>query len=301
MADIETIAVSADGTPIATMKVIDKETGAETPVNVTTCVEAVKCNRGITMDQHLANLYGHANNDGIHLSEGEKANLETKEGAQAKASAAKNEAITAASILVEGAKVSAAEDATAKATAARNAAYKYADGIGANLAEHESNAGNPHNVTAAQVGLGNVPNKSTNDTQPTYTEAETLTQLSSGERMAVAFGKIAKAITDFIAHLGNNTNPHNVTAAQVGAIAKTGGAMTGPLTVKFNEGVTSHNKDGSETVYLIYLNNDGQINVGWSNKAPLKLDGSIILTPGINYGTTLPSSGVKGQLFFLQE
>ena len=74
-----------------------------------------------------------------------------------------------------------------------------------------------HTHTAAQAGLGNVPNVSTNNQTPTYTQASALTALSSGEKLSVAFGKIAKAVADLIAHITNKSNPHGVTAAQVGA------------------------------------------------------------------------------------
>lgn len=85
------------------------------------------------------------------------------------------------------------------------------------LQEHESDEGNPHHVTKAQVGLGNVENLAINNQAPTYTEAESLQQLSSGETLRVAFGKIKKAIYDLAAHIGNHTNPHDVTPAQIGA------------------------------------------------------------------------------------
>lgn len=71
----------------------------------------------------------------------------------------------------------------------------------------------------SDVGLGNVPNVATNDQTPTYTEATTLATLTSGERLSVVFGKIKKAITDLISHLANKSNPHGVTAAQIGAAA----------------------------------------------------------------------------------
>ncbi len=219
MADIETVAVDANGKPIATMKIIDKETGTETPVNVATCAEAVVCNKGIPMEQHLQNLYGHAGNADVHLSAGEKAVLETQAGAQEKATKAKQEAIAASSLEISAAKAAAAADTTAKANAARDAAYKYADKVEESLSAHKDDNNNPHKVTAAQVGLGNVPNKATNDLQPTYTSASVLTPLSSGERLAVSFGKIAKAITHFIEHISNASNPHSVTPAQIGALA----------------------------------------------------------------------------------
>lgn len=43
---------------------------------------------------------------------------------------------------------------------------------------------------------------------PTYTESSTLTNLTSGEKISVAFGKIKKAIADFITHK-NAASPHS--------------------------------------------------------------------------------------------
>ena len=83
---------------------------------------------------------------------------------------------------------------------------------------HYNNKENPHGVTAAQVGLWNVPNVTTNNQTPTYEEAASLAKLTSGEKLYLAMGKIAKAITDFISHLGDKTNPHGVTADQVNAV-----------------------------------------------------------------------------------
>ena len=81
---------------------------------------------------------------------------------------------------------------------------------------HPSDMNNPHQTTAAQVGLGNVPNVATNDQTPTYTVAAANEALSSGEKLSVAFGKIAKAIASLISHLANTSNPHGVTKAQIG-------------------------------------------------------------------------------------
>ncbi len=72
------------------------------------------------------------------------------------------------------------------------------------LTAHTGNTSNPHSVTKTQVGLGNVPNVATNDQTPSYTESTSLSKLSSGEKLSVAFGKISKAITDFISHIGNS-------------------------------------------------------------------------------------------------
>ena len=81
---------------------------------------------------------------------------------------------------------------------------------------HTINKENPHGVTKEQIGLGNVPNKATNDQVVTYTEASTLTNLASGDILSTAFGKIKKAITDLIAHIANKSNPHGVTKDQIG-------------------------------------------------------------------------------------
>lgn len=75
-----------------------------------------------------------------------------------------------------------------------------------------------HTHTSSEVGLGNVPNVSTNNQTPTYTAASSLTALTSGEKLSVAFGKIAKAVSDLISHIGNKSNPHGVTASQISAV-----------------------------------------------------------------------------------
>jgi len=85
------------------------------------------------------------------------------------------------------------------------------------LINHKNNTSNPHQTTKAQVGLGNVPNVATNDQTPTYSQASAIANLTSGEKLSVAFGKIMKAIADFITHKNSTDNPHGVTAAQAGA------------------------------------------------------------------------------------
>lgn len=58
--------------------------------------------------------------------------------------------------------------------------------------------------TKSEVGLGNVQNVTTNDQTPTYTESSSLSKLSSGEKLSVAFGKISKAIADLISHIADS-------------------------------------------------------------------------------------------------
>lgn len=66
------------------------------------------------------------------------------------------------------------------------------------IGEHLS-TNNPHGITKTDVGLSNVPNVSTNNQTPTYTVPDAASELSSGEKLSVAFGKIAKFIKDGIA------------------------------------------------------------------------------------------------------
>lgn len=73
------------------------------------------------------------------------------------------------------------------------------------VSAHIANVNNPHKTTAAQVGLGNVPNVSTNNQTPSYTVASANAALSSGEKLSVAFGKIAKAVSSLISHLADTT------------------------------------------------------------------------------------------------
>lgn len=87
----------------------------------------------------------------------------------------------------------------------------------ANFDAHVADRSNPHRVTKAQVDLGNVPNVATNDQTPTFSVPASNAQLISGERFSILLGKIARAVASLISHLANKNNPHDVTAAQVGA------------------------------------------------------------------------------------
>ena len=80
------------------------------------------------------------------------------------------------------------------------------------LGDHFSDKGNPHGVTKAQVGLGNVPDVATNDQTPTYTAAVSLGELTGGEKLSIAFGKIAKAVKELISHIADNVR--HITAAE---------------------------------------------------------------------------------------
>lgn len=83
------------------------------------------------------------------------------------------------------------------------------------LEEHTKNKENPHGVTKKQVGLGDVPNVATNDQTPTYTVPNTESELTSGEKLGIALGKVAKAVKSLISHLADTTI--HVTASEKSA------------------------------------------------------------------------------------
>lgn len=86
----------------------------------------------------------------------------------------------------------------------------------ADLTAHTVNKSNPHEVTKSQVGLGNVPNVSTNDQTPTFTQAIKLANIVTGEKLSIMLGKISKAISDLLSHIESKENPHGVNKEQVG-------------------------------------------------------------------------------------
>jgi hypothetical protein len=89
-------------------------------------------------------------------------------------------------------------------------AWATSSGVGG----HVSRTDNPHNVTATQIGLGNVQNygvSGTADAQAGVRNDLYMTPLRVAEAIA------AQASTGgFSAHIANVSNPHNTTKAQVG-------------------------------------------------------------------------------------
>lgn len=75
------------------------------------------------------------------------------------------------------------------------------------LDAHIGNKSNPHNVTQAQIGLGNVQNLAPADMP-----------VSTAQAASIADAKAAgtKAQTDLSTHANRKDNPHNVTRAQLG-------------------------------------------------------------------------------------
>jgi len=110
------------------------------------------------------------------------------------------------------------------------------------LAGHMNNQSNPHSVTKEQVGLGNVPNKTPENVTVAFTAASEQANIATGEKLSVMFGKIAKVITDTIAHITANTgNPHGVKMGQMAVAGTYTGDGTQGRTISTSSGGTAFN------------------------------------------------------------
>lgn len=148
---------------------------------------------------------------------------------------------------------------------------------------HVADTSNPHSVTKKQVGLGNVPNVTTNNQTPTYSVASSLANLASGEKLSTAFGKISKAISAIIDHINNKQNPHDVTWARIGAAKSVHNHAASDITsgiLPAERGGTGYSKlaDAAEDFFtkaLSYNNKYGKslTNIDWNN----------LKTPGLYY------------------
>ncbi len=105
--------------------------------------------------------------------------------------------------------------------ATQAAAEAYADAkaaaTDAALKAHKDNTSNPHSVTKAQVGLGNVDNTADKD-KPVSTKQQAAITAAQEAAEAYADSKaeeVSSALTD---HINDTGNPHKVTAAQTEAV-----------------------------------------------------------------------------------
>lgn len=109
------------------------------------------------------------------------------------------------------------------------------DTLQSELDTHEANKSNPHGVTAAQVGLGNVNNTS-----------DANKPVSTAQATAIADAKKAgtDAQTNLGTHTSNKSNPHGVTAEQISALPLAGGVMTGAIDVSGTQNVLDFGTTG---------------------------------------------------------
>ena len=127
-----------------------------------------------------------------------------------------------------------------------------------------------------------------NNQTPNFDDTVPLEKLTSGEKISLAFGKIAKAITEFISHLKNKENPHSVTAEQIGAVVKGKNIVVG----------TKNNKDttyGGVRVGIVYTEDDIPM-VGMGTELGTN---ALILTSGCDYTNSAKKAelGKTGYIF----
>ena len=162
-------------------------------------------------------------------------NVDNTSDANKPVSTAQQTAINTAKEAVLGTSSDAAGAATvAGANKAAAAAKEYAEGVQTNLTTHENKKDNPHGVTKAQVGLGDVENKSTATIKTEFTAdaiADGKTGFTTGnlvydyiqalrggytgtlQGLSEATGTVS---TNLNTHVNSKNNPHGVTKGQVG-------------------------------------------------------------------------------------
>ena len=126
--------------------------------------------------------------------------------------------------------VDTVENITADMSKSTEAATK------AELTQHTNDTNNPHKVTKEQVGLGNVPNVSSENQSPRFTKelypitvhtkkdaatgeiikTTSFENIEPGETLGAIIRKIRTAISALLSHLSSR-NPHYITAKLIGA------------------------------------------------------------------------------------
>lgn len=101
-------------------------------------------------------------------------------------------------------------DATKTESSSTNGNIKI-NGVETKVYTHPGSGTNPHGTTKSDIGLGNVPNVSTNDQTPTFTQASTRENIASGEKLSIILGKMMKWFSDLklVAFSGNYNDLSN--------------------------------------------------------------------------------------------
>lgn len=112
----------------------------------------------------------------------------------------------------------------------------------AKLGDHATSVHNPHNVTATQVGVpvsvDGVHNPGGNID---FVAANAITIAPDDRGNRITFGESHSTRTD---------NPHSTTAAQVGALALSGGTVTGAVNIRDDRLDVRHSVDGGTGAFV---------------------------------------------------
>lgn len=134
------------------------------------------------------------------------------------------------------------------------------------------------NITKENIGLGNVPNVSTNDQTPTFAQAEIRENIASGEKLSALLGKIKKFFSDLktVAFTGSYSDLTNKPAIGNGTVTiEQAGVEKGTFTMNQSENVTIELTDtNTQTVTGIKGSAESTYRTGNINltKANLGLD-----------------------------
>lgn len=131
----------------------------------------------------------------------------------------------------------------------------------AQFLEH-TQARNPHGMTKDDIELGNVPNVTTDDQQPTVTLPLVLTEINNGDRLSTIVSKAALAVKSFISHLTDSVK--HVTAAERTKWNNKAEGSHNHSASDINTGVLSVRRGGTgketwETNRMIYPSAAGQL------------------------------------------
>ena len=159
-------------------------------------------------------------------------------------------------------------------TADKDKSVKHAETAGsasANDVYDWAKASTKPSYSKSEVGLSNVPNVATNDQTPTYSASSSLSALSSGEKLSVAFGKIAKAVSTLISHISTVATASvlgHVKLSDTYATKVSNGAAANGLCASQNALYNAYNTllgkfDGLDTSTVRYVNDESDENYGW--------------------------------------
>lgn len=120
--------------------------------------------------------------------------------------------------------------------------------------DHSQTKGNPHNTTKADVGLENVPNVTTNNQTPTFTQADNRINITSGETLSTLFSKIAKWFSDLKSIAFSSSYKDLLDTPNF----LTGGSQTTTSDVDGGSNVfTFNNADGTSSTFTVKNGNKG--------------------------------------------
>lgn len=160
--------------------------------------------------------------------------------------------------------------------------------VSSELSSHEADYSNPHKVTKGQVGLGNVDNTSDADKPISTAQSQKFDELNE------SISENATSISD---HVGNTSNPHNVTKDQVGLGSVVNATMDSAPTESSQNYVTSGGVktyvDGQvSTVSQSVTTLQGYFENGIAKKATADANGNDISTTYVKNTMIGATSGV---------